>query len=144
MSALLAVAPAVAAPAWADGGAELVLVPPGAVEVRSGGRSTLHAEVVNVGTESTDETVTISIGLAPGVFIMQPLPSACRPMPFGHSTTCTFPGGLRPGQVDSVDLGIVTSQGLDPGTRIGGVSASTTCGLPVQGSPTHFPIVVLP
>ena len=144
VSAMLAVTPAAVTPARAVGRAHLLLLSPGAVVVESGGRAVLHTQVVNIGTEGTDETVSIAIGLAPGVFTASPLPSACRPEPFGHSTVCTFPGGLRPGQSDSVDLGIWTSQGLSVGKLTGEVSATTTGGLPVAESPAQFPIVVLP
>ena len=136
-----------AAPATADGplpgpGPELVLLHPHPLVVASGGRTTAYAHVLNRGTAPTTEPFTLVLQLPPGVFVAQPFsPADCRPEPFGHTVSCAFPAGLRPGETDTAVIPVFTSSGLPCGVLSGNAEVDTT-GTPVLDSPAPFDIVV--
>lgn len=116
---------------------------PAPVFVESGGRSAVHAHVLNDGGATTTDPFTLSVHLPPGVFVAQPFsPSSCRALPFGHTVTCTFPAGLAPGDVADADIPIVTSSGMPAGRLTGDVEVNLPGDLTPQDDTAKFDIVI--
>ena len=124
-------------------GPDLLLVRPAPVAFDSGGRAVVHAHVVNDGDAPTTAPFTLVLQLPPGVFVSGPFsPSSCQPQPFGHTVSCAFPAGLRPGRTDSADIPVFIDQGLAPGELSGELRLDPTGGSPTRDNPAPVRLIV--
>ncbi|MDH6137665.1 hypothetical protein P3T37_007098 [Kitasatospora sp. MAA4] len=132
-----------AAAADAPRGPDLLVLPPAPVLVDSGGTSAVHVRVVNNGDATTTQPFALSAHVPPGVFFANPTsPTSCTILPFGHTVTCTFPAGLRPGEADTADLPLFVSSGMSPGVLTGTAEATLPGDPTPQDDSAQFQIVI--
>ncbi|GAB2704046.1 hypothetical protein [Kitasatospora kifunensis] len=113
----------------------------------AGGETTVRAFVANEGPETTANPIKLTINFPRGSFAAEPFfppfPT-CFPGMGGHSVTCTFPAGLRPGRTATALIPAAVYENTPVGTVLTG--GAVTVSSPDDPNPMNngapFSIVV--
>ncbi|MGW1643085.1 hypothetical protein [Streptomyces lavendulae] len=105
---------AAAAPSHSD--LEVVRIDPDSAP--PGGSTTIHGFVVNLGPETTNSPMTVTVTLPDGATAEEPyFPDTCEASSNGHRVRCVFPPGLK---VDSSATALIPV-GVSSGVAVGAV-----------------------
>ncbi|MFF2197412.1 hypothetical protein [Streptomyces sp. NPDC058157] len=114
---VLSAGPAWAAPSNSD--LDVVRIDPDATF--PGGETSLHAFVANLGPETTNSTMTITVELPRGTEAKAPyFPDDCEASGNGRRVRCEFPAGLKARRTATAIVPIHLDQNLRPGTVLEG------------------------
>ncbi|MFD0354856.1 hypothetical protein ACFVHW_14140 [Streptomyces sp. NPDC127110] len=109
--------PVAAAPSNSD--LEAVRIDPDAAP--PGGLTSLHAFVANLGPETTNSPMTITVNLPRGTEARGPyFPEDCKESEDGRRVRCQFPAGLKSQRSATAVIPIHLDQDLAPGTVLKG------------------------
>ncbi|MFE6055567.1 hypothetical protein ACFQ6N_32880 [Kitasatospora sp. NPDC056446] len=87
----------------------------------AGGDTSVAGFVVNDGPEATANPFTVTFEFPRESFAVPPFyPSSCRPGMGGHSVSCDFPAGLKPGGTVTAVVPVRIRDGNPPGTVMTG------------------------
>ncbi|MFB7667350.1 hypothetical protein ACFC1R_25980 [Kitasatospora sp. NPDC056138] len=110
-----------AATAAAPSDSDLLLVRLDPDPAPPGGDTTVHAVVANGGPDRTASPISVVIALPAGFTAHGPyFPSSCTVSAVGHLVRCTFPPGLRYGQVATALIPARVDPAVPPGTTAEG------------------------
>jgi hypothetical protein len=93
----------------------------------AGGQTIVRGFVANEGPETTANPITVTINFPRGSFAAEPFfPTDCQPGMGGHSVTCVFPAGLRPGRTATALIPAQVYPNTPSGTVLTGGKVTVT------------------
>ncbi|MDH6538556.1 hypothetical protein [Streptomyces sp. SPB4] len=113
--------PAAAAPSHSD--LEVVRIDPDPAP--PGGTTTIHGFVANLGPETTNSPMTVTITLPRGATPEAPyFPDTCETSPSGRQVRCVFPPGLKKDRSATAQVPVSLDRDLEVGTTLRGGSVA--------------------
>ncbi|MCB5177927.1 hypothetical protein [Streptomyces antimicrobicus] len=142
----------VAGPAWAQPRAvaaapsnsdlEVVRIDPD--PMAPGGRTDLHAFVANLGPETTNSSLFITVTLPPQVKVERPFfPDTCEPYADDHRVRCEFGAGLRKDRSATALIPLRIDYAAELGTYKGTFTVRSADDRNARNNRTEFEIRVI-